>query len=117
MTMRERGSHAPGMLEEVARMRRVPGVFFSDGPAGRRATVAGTGLDVWEVIGAWKESEEQWSVLRENYDWLTDSQLQSALAYYKLYPEEIDARLAVEDHWTPERVKAELPFLGYRRAR
>lgn len=105
------------MLSESVRMRRVPGVVFSDGPAGRRATVAGTGLDVWEVIGAWKEGGEQWSVLRENYDWLTDFQLRSAVAYYKLYPEEIDARLAVEDHWTAERVEAELPFLSPRRER
>jgi uncharacterized protein (DUF433 family) len=105
------------MPEEEVRMRRAPGIVFSDGPAGRRATVAGTGVDVWEVIGAWKEGGELWSVLRENYRWLTDAQLQSAVAYYKRYPEEIDARLAAEEYWTPERVEAELPFLSPRRER
>lgn len=103
------------MLSESVRMRRVPGIAFSDGPAGRRATVAGTGLDVWEVIGAWKAGGEEWGVLRQNYDWLTDFQLRSAVSYYKLYPDEIDARLATEAHWTAERVAAELPFLSPRR--
>lgn len=105
------------MLAEAVRMRRVPGVVFTDGPAGRRATVAGTGLDVWEVIATWKNVGEQWGALRESYDWLTDFQLRSAVAYYKIYPEEIDARLAVEERWTPERVDGELPFLSRRRER
>ena len=105
------------MLGEAVRMRRVPGIVFTDGPAGRRATVAGTGLDVWEVISSWKEAGEQWASLRASYDWLTDFQLRSALAYYKLYPIEIDARLAAEERWTPERVESEYPFLAPRRVR
>jgi len=105
------------MLSEAVRMRRVPGVVFTDGPAGRRATIAGTGQDVWEVIATWKDAGEQWNALRESYDWLTDFQLRSALAYYKIYPEEIDARLAVEERWTPERVESEFPFLSPRRER
>jgi uncharacterized protein (DUF433 family) len=105
------------MLAEAVRMRRVPGVVFTDGPAGRRATVAGTGLDVWEVIATWKDVGEEWGAMRESYDWLTDFQLRSAVAYYKIYPEEIDARLAVEERWTGKRVKSELPFLSPRRER
>ncbi len=92
-------------------------MVFTDGPAGRRATIAGTGLDVWEVIATWKDTGEQWSALRESYDWLTDFQLRSTVAYYKIYPEEIDARLAVEERWTPERVASEMPFLSPRRER
>ena len=105
------------MLGEAVRMRRVPGVVFTDGPAGRRATVAGTGLDVWEVISTWKDTGEQWTSLRASYDWLTDFQLRSALGYYKLYPDEINARLAAEERWTPERVEGEYPFLAPRRER
>ena len=116
MAMRD-PSAAGGMPEEAVRMRRVPGIVFSDGPAGRRATVAGTGLDVWEVIRAWREAGEQFAGLRENYRWLSDLQLRSAVAYSELYPEEIDARLAAEEHWTAERVEAELPFLAPRRER
>jgi uncharacterized protein (DUF433 family) len=113
MAMRD-PSAAGGMPEEV-RMRRVPGIGFSGGPAGRRATVAGTGLDVWEVIGAWKEGGERWSVLRENCHWLTGSQPRPAVACYELYPEEIEARPAIDDRWAAERVEAELPFLAPRR--
>jgi uncharacterized protein (DUF433 family) len=105
------------MLAEAVRMRRVPGVVFTDGPAGRRATIAGTGLDVWEVIATWRDVGEQWAALRESYDWLTDFQLRSAVAYYKMYPKEIDARLTREERWTPERAETELPFLAPRRER
>ena len=32
------------------------------------------------------------------------------MSYYKLYPDEIEARLELEESWTPERVKREMPF-------
>lgn len=103
------------LLHEAVRMRRVPGIVFTDGPAGRRATVAGTGLDVWEIVATWKAGDRSYDELQKNYDWLTDIQLRSALAYYKLYPAEIDARLAREETWTAERVAEEYPFLVPRR--
>jgi uncharacterized protein (DUF433 family) len=98
------------LLEEAIRMRRIPGIAFVDGPTGRRAVVGGTGLDVWEVISTWKATDSGYESLRENYPWLTDAQLRSALAYYEAYPKEIDARLEREARWTPERVWQELPF-------
>ena len=98
------------LLEEAIRMRRIPGIAFVDGPAGRRAVVGGTGLDVWEVISTWKTTDGSYESLRESYPWLTDAQLRAALAYYEVYPKEIDARLEREARWTPERVWQELPF-------
>lgn len=86
-------------------MRRAPGILFADGPAGRRAVVAGSGLDVWELIAAWLEGGRDFQDLRRNYDWLTEEQLRSALRYYELYPEEIDARLERERRWTPEAIR------------
>ncbi len=41
--------------DEEIRTRRVPGIVFVDGATGRRAALAGTGLDVWEVIATWQE--------------------------------------------------------------
>ena len=35
---------------EAVKMRRAPGIVFADGPSGRRAVVAGSGLDVWEIM-------------------------------------------------------------------
>ena len=98
------------LLTEAIRMRRVPGVIFVDGPSGRRAVVAGTGIDVWEVIAAWMAGGQHPENLREEFGWLKETQLRAALAYYELYPAEIDARLERERSWTPERVRKELPF-------
>jgi uncharacterized protein (DUF433 family) len=98
------------LLEEGMRMRRAPGIGFVDGPTGRRAVVAGTGLDVWEIIATWKEGGESYQMLRQDYPWLSEAQLRAALGYYETYPSEINARLEREARWTPERVRRELPF-------
>ena len=98
------------LLTEAIRMRRVPGIVFADGPSGRRAVVAGTGLDVWEVVAAWNSGGRDPETLRGDLSWLKETQLRAALAYYQLYPSEIDARLERERSWTAERVRKELPF-------
>jgi uncharacterized protein (DUF433 family) len=98
------------LIEEALRMRRAPGVVFVTGPTGRRATLAGTGLDVWEVVATWRGGGESFEALRESYSWLSEPQLRAALGYYQLYPEEIDRRLQREEEWTPTRLRSELPF-------
>jgi uncharacterized protein (DUF433 family) len=103
------------LLEEAVRMRRAPGIIFSSGPTGRRATVAGTGLDVWEVVATWRACGEDYDELRRNYDWLDEAQLRAALSYYALYPDEIEERLERERRWTADRVWSELPFARPRR--
>jgi uncharacterized protein (DUF433 family) len=101
---------AAELLDEAMRMRRAPGIVFADGPAGRRAVVAGTGQDVWEVVATWQAVGEHVDALKASYPWLDDAALHAALGYYQLYPAEIDARLAREAEWTAERVRQELPF-------
>jgi uncharacterized protein (DUF433 family) len=101
---------AAELLEEAVRMRRAPGIVFADGPGGRRAVVAGTGLDVWEIVASWRASGEDVSALKVSYAWLDETALHAALGYYQLYPTEVDARLAREAEWTAERVRRELPF-------
>lgn len=98
------------LLDEALRMRRCPGIIFVTGPAGRRAVVAGTGVDVWEVIAGWKSLGEDWEQLRSSHAQLTETQLRAALSYYSLYPDEIDERLELEEEWTLERVRSEMPF-------
>lgn len=115
---RERGqswsASAAELLSEAVRMRRAPGVVFADGPTGRRPMVVGTGLDVWEVIATWKATGESFETLKESYSWLSVPQLRAALGYYELYPDEIDERLEREAHWSPERVRREMPFAAPR---
>jgi uncharacterized protein (DUF433 family) len=98
------------LLTESLRMRRVPGIAFVDGASGRRAVIAGTGLDVWEIIATWKAGNEDFHDLKNNYPWLTEEQVRIALGYYQLYPQEIEARLERERYWTAERLRQELPF-------
>jgi uncharacterized protein (DUF433 family) len=98
------------LLDEAIRMRRAPGIAFADGATGRRAVVAGSGLDVWEIISTWHEGGDRFEALGESYPWLTELQLRAALAFYRLYPDEIDARLRREAQWTPEKVWKERPF-------
>ncbi len=113
--MRRRGvrdwtSAALSLLEEAIRMNRSPGIVFVEGRSGRRSAVAFSGLEVWEIIATWREAGEDWKKLREAYSELSEAQLRAALNYYRLYPEEVDARLELEAYWTPERLVAELPF-------
>ncbi|MBI2940548.1 MAG: DUF433 domain-containing protein [Chloroflexi bacterium] len=98
------------MLAEAIKMRRIPGIVFADGPAGRVARIAGTGLEVFEVIGAHRAMDESWERLRQAYHWLSEHQLRAALAYASAYPDEIESRLKEEDRWTPETVWATYPF-------
>ena len=98
------------ILEEGVRLRRVPGIAFADGVTGRRAVIAGTGLEVWEIIDAYQQDELSFEELKEEFPWLNEMQLRSALGYYELYPDEIDSRLEIERSWTAERVAAEMPF-------
>ena len=100
------------LIDESLRTRRCPGIVFRDGPAGRRAVIEGTGVDVWAVIGEWKALAKGWGALRETFPQLTELQLRAALNYYALYPSEVDDRLAAEAEWTPERLASELPFAG-----
>jgi len=97
------------LIEEAIRMSRAPGIVFVDARDGRRAAVAFTGLEVWEIIRFWK-AHRDWEVLRSEFEELTEPQLRAAVNYYALYPQEIDARLEREEYWTPERVAAEMPF-------
>lgn len=101
---------AAELLDEAIRMRRAPGIVFADGPAGRRAVVAGTGLDVWEIVAAWRAAGDDVGALKATYDWLDEAALHAALGYYRLYPADIDTRLAREAEWTEDRVRLELPF-------
>lgn len=100
------------LLAEGSKMRRCPGVLFADGPSGRRARIAGTGLDVWEIIATYQALDRDPARLRQAYPWLSEAQLRAALGYYTAYPEEIDRRIAWNERWTPERFRAQHPSLA-----
>lgn len=74
------------LLDEAVRMQRCPGIVFTEGTTGRRARIAGTGIEVWEVIATYKGVSEDLNRLQKTYHWLTGQQLRSAIGYYKTYP-------------------------------
>ena len=87
------------LLAEAVKMRRCPGIVFADGPSGRRPCIAGSGLDVWEVIATAKSLDRDFDRLQAAYHWLTEPQLRAALGYYAAYPEEIDRQIALNQSW------------------
>jgi uncharacterized protein (DUF433 family) len=86
---------ATDALTEAAKLAQVPGIVYVDGPAGRRARIAG-GLDVFELIRAWQSLDGDVETLAENYPWMAQEQIEAGLRFYRLFPEEIDRWLARE---------------------
>lgn len=84
------------LREEVGKMRRVPGIYFTDSAFGRAPCIGGTGLEVFEIIQRYEAFGRSWETLVGWFDWLKPEQLRAALAYYEAYPDEVNARLARE---------------------
>jgi len=93
------------LLEEALKMRRCPGIIFSEGVSGRRARIAGTGVEVWEVIYEYQILGENIEALKKALPHLTERQLVAALNYYRYYPEEINELIQSNEAITPEVVK------------
>jgi uncharacterized protein (DUF433 family) len=103
---------ARDLLEEAVKLRRCPGITFADGPAGRRARIAGTGIEVWELIATFRGLGEDYENLKEAYHWLSEQQIRAALSYYALYPKEIDKKITSNEEMTEDKVRKRFPFLS-----
>lgn len=112
---RERRPHSAvvrDLLEEALRMRRCPGIAFLDGPTGRRAVMAGTGLDVWEVVHAFRgECALSFAELQKAFPGLTPQQLRSALAYAEMFPDDVEARIRRHEQLDEASAHREYPYL------
>jgi uncharacterized protein (DUF433 family) len=76
-------------VEEGLRMDEHPLVRFAEGPAGRRARLAGTGKDVWEVIAAVRDNDAD-AAETARYLEIPLGLVQAAITYYGAYTDEID---------------------------
>lgn len=83
-------------VEEGLRMDEHPGIGFADGPAGRRAILLGTGLDVWEVVDTVKQNRGSVEAAARYLE-LPLSTVRTAIRYYAGFPSEIDDLLARRD--------------------
>ena len=112
---RSRGSGEPltrlaeRYIEVGLRADRHPGIFFREGPAGRRAVVVG-GPDVWEIVSAARSAPEKGeglvATLAERLG-ISETKVRAATRYYGDYPEEIDEWIDANDA-EAERLKAAL---------
>lgn len=90
---------AQQLIDEGLRMADHPGVIFKDGPTGRRAALS-YGPDIWEIIKFLREVDERGAAAlqaaAETFA-IEVSRINTAMAYYGDYSEEIDAEIHAAD--------------------
>ena len=99
------------LLEEALKMKRCPGIVFTVGTTGRRARIAGTGIEVWEVIATYKGIAKDFARLSKAYHWLSEQQLRAAIGYYAIYTDEIDTLIKQNEELDRKQVHEQYPFL------
>ena len=97
------------LLSEAIKTRRCPGIVLAEGVNGRRAKVAGTGIEVWEILANYQRLNQDFNRLKKAFHWLTPDQLRAALGYYAAYPEEIDELIDRNRDWTSQTLKKRHP--------
>jgi uncharacterized protein (DUF433 family) len=90
---RERGESANALaeryLEEGLRREDHPLIVFREGAGGRRAALAGTRLDISQVIDALRESNNSVAATAE-YLSTSEPYVRAAVRYYADYRDEVD---------------------------
>ena len=82
------------LAEEALKTREFPEIVFAEGATGRRARFW-DGPDVWEIVEPYVLAGKDWSVLRDSYPDEPEAKLRAAIRYYEVYPDEIEARIAL----------------------
>ena len=85
-------SLAQRYVDEGLRHDAHPLIQFLDGPSGRRASLAGRGLDVWEVIATIRDNSGSIAQVAD-YLQIPAGLVEAAVAYYGEYKAEIDQEI------------------------
>jgi uncharacterized protein (DUF433 family) len=83
-------------VEEGLRHDAHPLIQFLDGPSGRRASLVGRGLDVWEVVATVRDNAGSVTEAAE-YLQIPLGLVEAAVAYYGEYRDEIDAQIELNE--------------------
>ena len=83
-------------VEEGLRHDAHPLIQFLDGPSGRRASLLGRGLDVWEVIATIRDNDGSIAQAAD-YLQVPTGLVEAAVAYYGEYQDEIDQEIALNE--------------------
>ena len=78
-----------------------PLIRFSDGPAGRRARLVGTGKDIWEIIAVVRDNDGD-AAEAARYLEIPLGLIQAAISYYGAYTVEIDQLIDLNDQEASE---------------
>lgn len=96
------------MLAEAVRTRRLPGISYAEGPHGRRAVLAGTELEVWKIVAAFRQGVQAVDALRARHPWLSDAQMRTAADFGTLFPDEVDDEITPDGRPRPRVIQEEL---------
>lgn len=83
-------------VEEGLRHDAHPLIQFLDGPSGRRASLIGSGLDVWEVIATVRDNDGS-AAEAAAYLQVPAGLVQATVAYYGEYRDEIDEEIQLNE--------------------
>lgn len=83
-------------VEEGLRHDAHPLIQFLDGPSGRRASLVGRGIDVWEVIATVRDNGGSIAEAAQ-YLQIPNGLVQAAVTYYGEYRTEIDAEIELNE--------------------
>jgi hypothetical protein len=87
-------AHVADHIEEGLRHHAHPLIQFLDGPSGRRASLLGCGLDVWEVIATVPDNDGS---VADAADYLPSGLMEAAVAYFGEYRDEIDREIGLNE--------------------
>ena len=89
-------SLAQRYVDEGLRHDAHPLIQFLNGPSGRRASLAGRGLDVWEIIAAVRDNDGS-IALAADYLEVPAGLVEAAVTYYGEYKDEIDREIELNE--------------------
>jgi uncharacterized protein (DUF433 family) len=89
-------SLAQRYVDEGLRHDAHPLIQFLDGPSGRRASITGRGVDVWEVIATIRDNDG-WVAEAASYLDVPVGLVEAAVAYYGEYKDEIDREIDLNE--------------------
>jgi uncharacterized protein (DUF433 family) len=88
----------------IVQMDDHPEIVFREGTLGRRAILAGTRLDVWQIVETVRSSGDSIETAAE-YLGLPRSRVEAAVDYYAAHRDEVD-RTAEREHVAAEHAEA-----------
>ncbi|GAC1573418.1 MAG: hypothetical protein NVS3B18_06780 [Candidatus Dormibacteria bacterium] len=96
-----KSTYAAQLLDEAVRSADHPGIAFRDGPAGRRASLAGRRLDVWQIVETLHDNHGE-AATTAAYHELSAAQIDAAIGYYADFKDEIDGLIRRNEEMAAE---------------